>query len=140
MQIILSALLSLIAAGLTPEDTAAIEQVIRTFNKGGGTNNVELLETVLSPHFRVVFNDTQAGAIKVLDRPTYIQLIENKTFGGQKRELEISFLEIHNATTATAYVHQKGSGSTLHTFLSFTKADGKWQIVQDLVTMELLDK
>lgn len=142
MKSIFFAVFTLLLAGQVAgqNDAKAIKKAIQTFNEGGAANDITLLEPVLSEHFRVVFHDTATPAVQLLDRTTYLQLIDTKVFGGQPRELVIESVNIHDGVNATAFVHQKGQESTLHTFLSLVKSDGSWKIVQDFVTMELHSK
>jgi len=142
MKSIFFAVFTLLITGqaFAQNDAKAIKKAIQTFHEGGANNDIRQLEPVLSEHFRVVFHDTVKPAVQVLDRATYLQLIDTKVFGGQPRDLVIESLDIHDGVNATAYVHQKGQENTLHTYLSLVKSNGTWKIVQDFVTMEVNNK
>lgn len=110
-----------------------IERLITQFSEGGASNDTKLLDPVLSPNFRIVFNDANAGAVKVIDRATYLQLIANKTFGGEKRVVNIESLQIDNNLTATAKIVQKGASNAFHSFMTLVWHKEQWQIVGETV-------
>lgn len=117
------------------EDVEAIEKVITTYAEAGDTQDTQLLRTVIGEEFRVTMNDTKEGVVKVIDRASFINFLDQKVFGGDKREVVIENLDVYNSTTATVKVALKGEKATMYNYLSLVKVNGKWIVVQDLVFM-----
>ncbi len=118
-------------------DFDAIAKVIHQFTQGADQNDVKTQGAVLHQDFRVVWNDTNEDLIKVLDRTTYLSLIESKKFGGGKRQVEIISLDFFEASTAKAKVKLSEEGKpTFYSYYSLVKTGGKWMIVEDLVVMK----
>lgn len=113
-----------------------IEKVVKQFVKGGDQNDTEALGKVLHDQHRITLKDLKSGAVKVVDRATYIKLVGNKTFGGDKRKIEIESIEVFDGEIATVKAKLVGSKATFYNFLSLVKVDGEWKIVQDLVFMK----
>lgn len=118
------------------QETAQIQEVVERYNQGGANNDIAQLEPILADHFRVVLNDTKEGAIKVLDRATYLDLINKKIFGGEDRILDFSSIDQQGAITATVRVSQKGGSNNFRNYLSLVHHQGQWQLVQALVYIE----
>lgn len=114
----------------------AIRKVIETFVKGGDQQDVSMLESVLHESYRVVWNDPANDKVSVLDRATYLSFIEQKKFGGDKRELKIESISIQDESNASVKLFLDGKAADFKGLLSLVKADGKWQLVQDLTLME----
>ncbi|MEM6347746.1 MAG: nuclear transport factor 2 family protein [Bacteroidota bacterium] len=115
----------------------AIRKVLETFVKGGDKQDVAMLEGVLHDSYRVVWNDQASGAVKVLDRTTYLSFIEQKKFGGDTRTLEIESIAVQNEANASVKVFLDGKAADFRGLISLIKIDGKWQLVQDLTLMEV---
>jgi len=113
-----------------------IEKVVKQFVKGGDQNNVTILKDVLHDYHRVTLNDLKSNQVKVLDRATYLTLIENKTFGGDQRAINFETVDVFDDATATVKAKLVGSKATFYNYLSLVKVDGDWKIVQDLVFMK----
>ncbi|MGB0521393.1 MAG: nuclear transport factor 2 family protein [Flammeovirgaceae bacterium] len=109
-----------------------IEKTVKQFVKGGDQNDISILEDVLHTNHRVAFNDLTSGQLKILDRTTYLQLIKNKTFGGNKRSIIFESVDIYEGITATVKVKFKSEKAIFHNYLSLVKVGDDWKIVQDL--------
>ncbi len=121
----------------TNEDLNAISTALEQFAQGADHNDIEQQGAVMDESFRVVWNDTKEGIIKTLDRATYLQLIENKTFGGGDRKMEILSIDLFEGVNATAKVRLSQEGKpTMYSFFSLVKVKGKWLITTDLVLMK----
>ena len=70
-------------------DKNEIKKTLEKYIKGGDENDVKTLEKVTHENFRVVLNDKKETAIKIVDRATYMDLIDKKVFGGTPREIEV---------------------------------------------------
>lgn len=126
---------ALASSGLN-HDLDAISQTIHQFAQGADNNDINMQSEVMEENFRVVWNDTAEGKIKVLDRATYLQLIDSKKFGGGNREVEIISIDFYEAVNAKAKVKLSQEGKpTFYTFYSLVKKNGKWLITEDLVVM-----
>lgn len=119
------------------DDLQAIAQAIHTFAKGADQNDIQMQGKVMETNFRVVWNDTKEGKVKILDRATYLGLIESKTFGGGNRQLEIISIDLFEATNATAKVKLTEAGKpTMYSFFSLVKVNDQWLITGDLAMMK----
>lgn len=128
-------LFALASTGLH-HDLEAIAKVIHQFAQGADRNDIALQSAVMDENFRVVWNDTAEGKIKVLDRATYLQLIDSKKFGGGDRQVEIISIDFYESVNAKAKVKLSQEGKpTFYTFYSLVKTGGKWLITEDLVVM-----
>ncbi len=111
----------------------AIETVIGQYVSSGDANDTEKLGAVLHDAFRVTFNDTSDGSVKVVDRATYLDMIGNKVWGGDERQVAIELLDVNGGLTAEAKVTMKGSKATFYNYLALVHQQGQWKVVQDLV-------
>ncbi len=126
-----------LATSTVYNDFDAIAKVIYQFTAGADKNDVKMQGQVLHQDFRVVWNDTNENLVKVLDRSTYLSLIESKKFGGGNRQVEIIGLDFFEAATAKAKVKLTEAGKpTFYTYYSLVKTGGKWMIVEDLVVIK----
>lgn len=134
----LSGVFLLHTAAISPKgkDAKMIEKTVERFVKAGDQQDVAALEALLHDSYRIIWNDTQAGEVKNLDRSTYLQLIGAKKFGGDKRTIRIDQLELNGEITATVQVYLDGEQADFHSFLSLVKDQGDWKLVQDLVFMQ----
>lgn len=121
---------------LHAQQATNLQEVVEQYNRGGATNDVDLLKPVLAESFRVVLNDHNEEVIKVLDRTTYLDLVGKKIFGGEARTLDFTSIDAQGALTATVTVSQKGAENTFRNYLSLVQHQGEWQIVQALVYIE----
>jgi len=120
----------------TKKHKKAIEQVIGQYVNSGDANDAQQLANVLHSEFRVTFNDTSDGTVKIVDRSTYLDMIEKKVWGGDKRQIDIELLDVNGGLTAEARVTMKGSKATFHNYLALVHHQGAWKVVQDLVYVE----
>ncbi|MEL7534096.1 MAG: nuclear transport factor 2 family protein [Bacteroidota bacterium] len=137
---LLSLVMSLSLMSFTQAETGtekAIRKVLETFVKGGDKQDVAMLEGVLHESYRVVWNDQASGAVKVLDRTTYLSFIEQKKFGGDSRTLKIESISLQNEANASVKVFLDGNAADFRGLISLVKAEGRWQLVQDLTLMEV---
>ena len=119
------------------DDLKAITLAIQQFTQGADQNNIQMQQTVMEDNFRVVWNDTNEGVVKVLDRATYLSLIDSKKFGGGNRQLEIIAIDLFETTNATAKVRLSEEGKpTFYSFYALVKSKGQWLITSDLVMMK----
>ena len=118
------------------DDKKDIEQTLLKYIKAGDTNDVKSLEKTIHEKFRIVLNDTKETQIKIVDRTTYLDLIEKKVFGGTPREVEIQMLDVYGNTNATVKTKLTSEKAIFYNYYSLLKVDGKWWVVQDLLFVE----
>lgn len=125
-------------AGNAQEDMKAITSVIQQFAKAGDEQNVEMLEKVLHPNYRVLWNMPEKGTTSVLDRETYLNLVREKKIGGDARSLTLESVELINGGNALIKVSMKGGKANFQSLYSIIKdQEGNWLLVQDQVFMEV---
>lgn len=114
----------------------AVTTALESYLTAGDQNDVATLEAFMHPDFRVTLFDGSEGIVKIVDRATYASLIGNKTFGGYPRTPEYHAVQTIGGHMATVQVTLTSPGKpSLKNFYSMVKQDGKWQVVQDFVTM-----
>jgi hypothetical protein len=109
-----------------------VEQTVEAFATAADAQNVKALEATLTDQFRAIIVGDELSEI---DRATYLELIGNKTIGGDKRKVTIEHIEILDANKAVVRVKLDGSKASFNSLLTLVHIDGKWKIVQDLVSM-----
>ncbi|MEL6668813.1 MAG: nuclear transport factor 2 family protein [Bacteroidota bacterium] len=80
----------------TPQDEyPEIEAVVSEFIAGGDEQSVSRLEQVLHPTFRVLINQFMGGPdVTILDRDTYLNMINSGDIGGDPRTSEVLSTEV----------------------------------------------
>jgi len=116
--------------------TQTLEQLIHQFNEGGASNDISKISPVLHNDFRVVFKNTAENQVQILDRATYLGLIEKKVFGGEDRKVIIESIQIDEGLMASVKTQQQGTKNTLHALKNFVFHDGKWLMTEEVVYMK----
>jgi Putative lumazine-binding len=113
----------------------AVEQVVKTFVRGGDTRDVALLESVLHPEHRVTINQFMGGdGVTALNREVYLGMIREGKIGGQPRTFSITGFQTLGHT-AQAQVHMESAQLSFDNFLSFVQdKTGKWWLINDAAT------
>ena len=122
-----------ISAFSQSSEVNAVKETITAFSKAGDNNNSKELAKYLDDNYRVVMNRLFGSKeVSILPRAVYIQKIESKEFGDDKRELTIEDVKI-NGSTACAKVTFTGSKMTFVSFIILVKGeDGNWKLVSDI--------
>ena len=118
------------------DDKKDIEKTLMKYLKAGDENDVKALEKLTHDDFRVVLNDTKETVVKIIDRPTYLDLIGKKVFGGTPRKVEIQMLDVFGNTNATVKTKLISEKVTFYNYYSLLKINGKWWVIQDLLYVE----
>ena len=129
----------LMAAGTSLSGQSAtqiLEELIHQFNDGGANNDISKISPVLHDNFRVVFKNTVENQVQILDRATYLDLIDKKVFGGEARKVIIESLQIDDGMMASVRTQQQGTKNTLHALKNFVFQDGKWLMTEEVVYMK----
>lgn len=113
----------------------SIEKAIEDFVKGGDTQDVAQLETVLHPEFRTSVNQFKgADGVTVLNRDAYLGMIRDKKLGGTPRSFEVRYFKNYGHT-ASAELHMESSVLVFDNFLSLVQdKSGKWWVIADAAT------
>lgn len=125
-------LISLIA--FKPSEVNAIREVVDIYAKAGDMQDVTKLEKVLHEGFRVVWNDPAKKTVSLISKSDYMQLLEAKKIGGDKRKVIIESIDISEGINASVRVTLDGEKGDFWNLLSLVKVDGKWLVAQDLVS------
>ena len=110
-----------------------VKQTIIDFTEAGEKRDLQTMETVLHPEFRVVLNRFRgAGNTSIMDRKTYLDMIESEKIGGEHYQLKIHNVSIHDHTAA-ARVEWKNDKTIFRIhFLLVKNAGDQWQIISDM--------
>ena len=114
----------------------AINKVIQEFSKAGDDRNTESLKQLTSENYRIVMNQLFGSTeIAVMDKKTYLDMIDQGKFGGDKRTVKFHSVTI-NGNNAVADVTLKGEAMTMRSMLNLSRnAAGKWILVSDTPTI-----
>ncbi len=125
-------LFSLIA--FTPSEVNAIREVVEIYANAGDIQDASKMGKVLHDGFRVVWNDPAKKTVSLISKTDYMQLLEAKKIGGDKRKVIIESIDISEGVNASVRVTLDGEKGDFWNLLSLVKVDGKWLIAQDLVS------
>lgn len=123
---------SVIQCSAQKSEVKRIKEVITAFSEAGDKNDGPALEKHLDDNYRVVMNRMFGSkSVATMDKSTYVENVESKVFGGDKRDLSIKKVLI-NGNVASALVTFKGTKMTVVSVLVLVKgANGVWKIVSD---------
>ncbi|NHN27328.1 nuclear transport factor 2 family protein [Flavobacterium jejuense] len=117
-----------------------IELAITNFVRGGDNSDVDLLESVLHPHFRITNNGFMGtSGITIIDKEKYIATIKEGIFGGLPRKMKIEAIDDFETI---AYVKLKLESSENY-FMSYNSlvldTDNEWKLINNLAVVESKD-
>ena len=105
-----------------------MKKTIESYVRGADEQNIELVESVFHNNFQVFAHSE--GSVRVLDKQTYLKLLETGKIGGSKRQIE--YLDIHaDDLVGTARINLVGETVTFHDHLNLIKENGSWKIVSN---------
>ncbi len=135
--VLLLSLLSTLTLAQTPDAKKKVESAIANFAKAADDQNTKALNYVLDKNFRLIMNQMFGSTeTVVMSREAYLDKIEKKEFGGEKRELKIEAILI-NGKNASAKVLFKGSKMTFVSLLQLAQdTEGNWKLVNDMPTLQ----
>ena len=121
----------------TNPEKKKITLLIKNFSKAGDDNSVEELDKLLDNNYRVVMNRLfGSNKVSVLSKEQYLNKIETKVFGGDKRTIEFEDI-ILNGSTAVAKVVFKGEKATFNSLMTLVQDEtGRWKLVSDMPTIK----
>lgn len=120
-------------------DVKAVEKVVTSFANGADNQDVTTVDAVLHPDFRSVVNRLfGAETVSLMDKPTYLKLLEEKKIGGDKRRVQIISTDIVK-NNAIVKVKLVGKKLVFTSYISLVKdTEENWQIIQDMPDIEKL--
>ena len=129
-------LMSLFSVHLEEDDKSAITKVITEFSLAGDNSDISSLSELLNEHYRITMNQLFGSTeVSVMNKATYLQMIGQKKFGGDKRVIEIKSIEVHG-NNAFAHVHLNGLKANFTSVFGLVKtADKNWQLISDTISI-----
>ncbi|MEM7573214.1 MAG: nuclear transport factor 2 family protein [Bacteroidota bacterium] len=110
----------------------AVLVVVHQFLAAGDAQSSDQLESILHPTYRILINQFQGGPdVTILDRVTYLGMIEAKKIGGDPRKAEILSAEV---VGNMAFVRARVESSTLQFNTCYTlvqDTDQKWWLAAE---------
>jgi len=118
----------LMSTALAAAPAAGPEQAVRAFVDAADTQDVSALQAVLHEDFRVLARMPDGWSM--LDRATYLSLIEAGTFGGVKRKTRLDSVQ-STGELATVVGSLSSKAATFESSWTVVQVDGAWKVVQD---------
>lgn len=110
------------------QEQIIIEQVEK-FIKGGDTSDLDLLNEALhDKYLNVQVGFFGEPGVYTIDKPHYLKLIEDKTFGGTPREMEIHSVEVVG-DMAMVRAGLRSEQLTFKSFISLVKDGAHWKVI-----------
>jgi len=137
-QILIVCFLSVFTLGAQAQNSNAMTQLettIHAFASAADNSDVKALDQLLDVNYRIVMNRLFGSkTASIMDKATYLEKIETKVFGGDKRTVNIRNMNI-NGTVATAEVEMVGKMTVVSLLQFIQTADGQWKLVSDMPMM-----
>lgn len=128
--------LMLLALGIAASaQKAQVEKNIKAFSAAADNQNADAVGSFIDENFRAVIN---GETVMVIDHDTYLNMIDQKKIGGDKRKVKVHEVTVIDNLNAVAKATITGKKAVFRSLFSLAKINGDWKIVQDLVVMELL--
>jgi Putative lumazine-binding len=117
-----------------------IKKIIELFIQGGDNSDVNLLEKVLHPKYQNIQDGFFAEkGIFVISKSEYIELVNNKTFGGKPRTIKFVSLE-QAGNMAIAKVELVRPALKFISTIICVCENEEWQVINNTPTIEALEK
>ncbi len=118
-------------------DKKEIKASVTLFAKHADEQDVAAMDALLDDQFRALINRLfGSNTLSFLDKPTYLQLLEDKKIGGDERKVIIHAIDItgNNASVKATFEGKKQSFAS-YLLLAKTEA-GAWKIATDMPSIQ----
>lgn len=114
------------------DEEQAVLAVVTDFLSAGDAQDTSRLVATLHPTFRIAINQFMGGPdVMILERPTYLSMIEDKKLGGDPRTAVTKSVEL---VGNLAFVRAVVENSTLRFDTAYTLAkdtNGRWWLIAE---------
>ena len=118
-------------------DQQAITQVIHHYAEATASRDTKTIDQTFHADFRVVALTPEGP--RILDKATYLTLLEGGKIGGIKRQLEVKHIEVQDKT-AQAKISLTSDKVVFNDQLQLIQAPHGWQIVNNLTEVTPIQK
>ncbi|EQA43804.1 lumazine-binding family protein [Leptospira broomii serovar Hurstbridge str. 5399] len=118
-------------------DKAELQSLVAKFVKGGDEQNVEILDDVLHPDYRITFAFPGETKVTILNREVYLQMLRDKKLGGRKRDTTIEDISIRG-NVAVVRAKLQSPVMRFNIFFSFINTGSGWKLISDLPFAEMI--
>lgn len=118
-------------------DKAELQSLVAKFVKGGDEQNVEILDDVLHPDYRITFAFPGETKVTILNREVYLQMLRDKKLGGRKRDTTIEDISIRG-NIAVVRAKLQSPVMRFNIFFSFINTGLGWKLISDLPFAEMI--
>lgn len=114
-----------------------IQQAITDFVKGGDTSDINLLEKVLHPEFRITNNGFMGKpGTTIIDRKTYLSNIKAGIFGGLPRTMIIENID-ESGNIAMVKLRLESSENYFVSYNSMVlDTDNAWKLINNMAVVD----
>jgi hypothetical protein len=114
-----------------------INQAITHFVKGGDTSDVQLLDKVLHPDFRVTNNGFMGTpGITIIDKQKYLSNIKEGVFGGLPRKMIVESID-ESDSIAMVKLRLESAENYFVSYNSLVlDTDDEWKLINNLAVVE----
>lgn len=116
-----------------------IKQVVATFDQATASRDIETLESVLHPDYRVMANRFRGiPGTTLITREAYLKMMEGGKIGGTKYEAEYKQISVTGHTAMVDVLLKVKDVPAMHKYLLLVQNEkDEWQIIGDLpIVME----
>ncbi|WP_437397933.1 nuclear transport factor 2 family protein [Flagellimonas lutimaris] len=122
------------------EQKQVIINAVTKFIKGGDESDIKALKHILHDQFRnVQYGFFGKKGVFVISKSEYIDLIEQKTFGGVPRSMDILQIEVLGNIAMTK-VKMESTELKFISYISLILDDGEWKVIENFPHVEYKSK
>lgn len=137
--LLLGVLISLFTLNQAPNQKAMetqIKQTVERFAEAGAQRDLQTLEAVLHPEYRVLANRfADNPGLTILSRAQYLSMMEAEQIGGNAVTVVFDQVMIH-AHSASVQASFNSDQTAMKLFLLLIQtAEGQWQITSDMAVV-----
>lgn len=112
--------------------SAQARAVVERFAEAADARDLDALESVLHPDFRVSFVVKGTAQAQAMDRASYLGLAREGKIGGDRRRVKISSVEV-NGELAFVRVRLTGAAAQFESMQTLLLSDGQWRVLNETV-------